>query len=260
MRFYLGTHKPQHLERTAVPLFLSRRVLAGRRSYPRALGPWALDSGGYTELGTYGEWRLSAAAYGAEVRRYAAEVGRLEWAACRDYLAVPEVLERAGLTVDDAHRLTVRNYLDDREELGELVRPVLQGWAPEDYVRHADAYADAGVDLEGGVVLVGSIAARDGTPAAEQTVRRLAGLGLELHGLGAKEGGLARYADALSSADSLAWSRYARTRRTPMPGHRHGKAGAGHCGNCLEAGLEWREGILKLLAGGSVEALELELG
>jgi hypothetical protein len=248
VRFYLGTHKAQHLARTAVPLFLSRRVLAGRRSFPRALGPWALDSGGYTELGTHGRWTLDAAAYAAEVRRFAEEVGRLEWVASRDYLCVPPVLEAAGLDVAGAQAATIRNLLEDRQELGELVRPVLQGWTPTDYLRHRDAYAAAGVELSG-TVLVGSIAARDDDPAVEWLVRELAGDGLELHGLGVKEGGLARYADQLASADSLAWSRKARQVRGPsIPGHAHGVDGAGHCGNCLEPGLLWRERLLHLIA------------
>jgi len=67
-----------------VPLFLSRRWLAGRKSLPRARGPWALDSGGFTELSTYGRWTLTPVDYAAEVRRYAGEIGNLAWAAAMD--------------------------------------------------------------------------------------------------------------------------------------------------------------------------------
>ncbi len=48
---------------TDVPLFLSHQTLAGRRSLPRALGPWALDSGGFTEPSLHGRWTLSAKDY-----------------------------------------------------------------------------------------------------------------------------------------------------------------------------------------------------
>jgi hypothetical protein len=50
VRFWLGTHMPNWLDETATPLFVSHRRLAKRRRLPRARGPWALDSGGFTEL------------------------------------------------------------------------------------------------------------------------------------------------------------------------------------------------------------------
>jgi hypothetical protein len=48
-----------------------------------------------------------------------------------------------------------------------------------------------------------------------------------LQGFGVKTGGLARYADCLTSADSLAWSFEAR-RAAPMPGCSHA-----NCANSL---------------------------
>jgi hypothetical protein len=82
MRFYLGTHQPAWLARDlGVPLLVSHRRLAGRRRLPRATGPWALDSGGFTELSLYGRWSTDAHAYVAAVRRYSEEIGNLDWAA-----------------------------------------------------------------------------------------------------------------------------------------------------------------------------------
>ena len=57
--FYLGTHHPSWLRKTDVPLFVSRRRLAGLKTLPRARGPWALDSGGFQELILHGEWTVS---------------------------------------------------------------------------------------------------------------------------------------------------------------------------------------------------------
>lgn len=85
-RFYLGTHEVGWLERTAAPLFISHRRLAARRRLPRALGLWALDSGGSTELSIHGRWETSPAAYAAAVRRCRDEVGGLLWAACQDWM------------------------------------------------------------------------------------------------------------------------------------------------------------------------------
>lgn len=241
MTFYLGTHKATHLAAAGVPLFINRRTLADRASFPRAAAPWRLDSGGYTELTLRGRWELTAPAYAAEVRRYAAEVGQLEAAASRDLLVAPPALAATGLTVREHQLETVRNYLEDAQELGELVRPVLQGWTVDDYRRHVDDYAAAGVELAG-LTFLGSVAMRDDTPAVELLVRELAGAGLELHVLGAKLG-LGLYGD-VADGDSLAWSREARN-RPPMPGHGHGRTGRGSCNNCLEFALEWRRQLLE---------------
>jgi hypothetical protein len=84
--FYLGTHHPSWLRRTDVPLFISRRRLAGRKTLPRARGPWALDSGGFQELTLHGRWTLTPREYVREVRRYASEIGNLRFAAAMDWL------------------------------------------------------------------------------------------------------------------------------------------------------------------------------
>ena len=66
-RFYLGTHEVSWLGRTAAPLFVSHRRLRARRRLPRALGAWALDSGGFTELALNGRWETSPTTYVAAV-------------------------------------------------------------------------------------------------------------------------------------------------------------------------------------------------
>lgn len=55
--FYLGTHQPGWLGRVHVPLFVSHRRLADRREFRRAKASWVVDSGGFSELSMYGEWR-----------------------------------------------------------------------------------------------------------------------------------------------------------------------------------------------------------
>src|SRR5262245_44967377 len=63
MTFYLGTHQPHWLATAGVPLFVSARRLAGRRRLPRAAAPWALDSGGFSEITTHGRYGTSAFVY-----------------------------------------------------------------------------------------------------------------------------------------------------------------------------------------------------
>ena len=97
MRFYLGTHQPAWLAQgLGVPLLVSHRRLAGRRSLPRASGPWACDSGGFSELSLYGRWRTDERSYVAALRRYATEIGQLDWAAPMDHMVESQVLARTG--------------------------------------------------------------------------------------------------------------------------------------------------------------------
>ena len=87
--FYLGAHQPHWLESAGFPLFVSHRRLRERRSLPRAIAPWALDSGGFTALSGDGTWDMTPGQYVAAVERYAAEIGRLEWAAPMDWMCEP---------------------------------------------------------------------------------------------------------------------------------------------------------------------------
>jgi hypothetical protein len=241
MRFYLGTHCPAWLAQTDVPLFLSYRRLAGRRRLPKALGPWALDSGGFSELATSGRWTYSPARYADDVRRFATEIGSLDWACTQDWMVEPEIRARTGLSVRDHQERTVGSFLELRLLAPEIPWvPVLQGWALADYLDHVAMYARAGVDLRGlPVVGVGSICRRQHTIRAAAILRWLASDGLRLHAFGFKLQGLATASDVLASADSLAWSYHARrSERLPeCSGHRR-------CTSCLRFALEWRARVL----------------
>lgn len=94
-RFFLGTHHPDWLAKAGVPLFVSRRRLENMKRLPRSIAPWALDSGGFTELQLYGRWRLAEEEYVRLVRRFRDEIDQLAWAAPQDWMA--EVPVREGL-------------------------------------------------------------------------------------------------------------------------------------------------------------------
>lgn len=240
-RFFLGTHEPSWLGRAGVPLFISRRRLARQRRWPRALAPWALDSGGFTEITQRGKWDLPPAEYAAEVRRYSDEIGMMEWAAVQDWMCEPFALARTGLDVPEHQRRTIRSYLELRDRAPAVPWvPVLQGWTLDDYRRHLDDYASAGVDLRTlPVVGVGSVCRRQNTTEAAAIFGMLYRYGLRLHGFGLKLGGLRRASHLLASADSLAWSYRAR-RSPPMPGHLHKS-----CANCMAFALEWRHRVIE---------------
>lgn len=255
MTFLLGTHLPSWLARTDVPLFVSYRRLAGRRSLPRAIGRWSLDSGGFSELrrcvescapdgsrhGPHG-WRTTPDEYVEGVRRIVAEVGGLDWASPQDWMVEPDLLRLTGFTVAEHQRRTVENFLVLRSLAPDLpFVPVLQGWTRDDYQRCIRLYDDAGVDLRAyPVVGVGSVCRRQHTDEIGSIVTSLAALGLSLHGFGVKQLGLRRYGRLLRSADSMAWSFAARRGRIHLPDCEH----KGNCNNCLRFALRWRASLL----------------
>jgi hypothetical protein len=242
MRFYLGTHHPNWLNTLDVPLFVSHRRLAGRRTLPVARGPWALDSGGFTELSMYGAWQTTPKQYITAVRRYRDQIGQLAWAAPQDWMCEPFMVAKTGLSVQKHQTRTVANYLTLRELAPDLpFAPVLQGWKVEDYERCADLYAREGIDLtQERVVGLGSVCRRQHTASAEALINRLHEHGItELHGFGFKVLGLEKVGHLLASADSLAWS-YAARRRPPLPGC----TGHINCANCVRYALAWRQRVV----------------
>lgn len=241
LTFWLGTHLPTWLETAGVPLMVSRRRLAGRKTFPRASDSWVLDSGGFSELSIGGEWSIGAKEYAEEVRRYRDEIGRMVWAASQDWMCEPFVLEKTGLTVREHQRRTVDNYVELRNLASDLpFAPVLQGFAVGDYLRHYEDYERRGVDLsDAPIVGVGSVCRRQGTREVADIFEALAPLGLRLHGFGVKQGGLELSEHHLTSADSMAWS-FAARRSDPLPGC----VGHINCANCLRYALLWRERLL----------------
>lgn len=246
MIFYLGTHEPHWLARTDVPLFISRRRLEFYRNQPVALGPWALDSGGFGELDADGRWSITERQYVRQVALLIDRPGNLQWYAPMDWMCEERVLAKTGLSVSDHQKLTLENYLKLCDYFPEFPPiAVLQGWQPEDYMRHVEDYAAAGVDLTSlPLVGLGSVCRRQGTAEIESLVRVLYRRGLKLHAFGFKLRGLPGCADYLASADSMAWSYDAR-RAAPLPGCRHK-----NCANCLTYALLWRK---KALAAAGME-------
>jgi hypothetical protein len=242
--FLLGAHEPTGLARAdvAVPLFVSHTRLVRRPARRRAVTPWALDSGAFGEVATYGAFVTSPADYCRAVARYRAEIGSLLWAAPQDHMCEPWVLARSRIanTVAAAQAWTIRNFLELVELGADLpFVPVLQGLTLSDYRRHADAYAAAGVDLEAAALVgLGSVCRRQATTEIAELVAALAGDGFALHGFGIKVSGFRRYGWCLKSADSLAWS-YRGRRIRPCP-----HTGAKSCANCRPHALEWRATVI----------------
>lgn len=228
--FFTGTHCSIWLERTVIPLMVSHRRLSTshKRGFPRAICSWLLDSGGFSELDMYGEWRTSAKDYMATALTYMVEIGNLKGAAIQDWMCEPHMLKKTGLSIREHQQRTVASYL----ELMSLCPtvpwfPVLQGWELDDYKRHVDDYVETGIDLRLlPRVGIGSVCRRQHSDEIAEIVTTLHREGISLHGFGVKLKGLEKISNYLVSADSMAWSFKAR-REEPLPGHHHK-----NCANC----------------------------
>lgn len=211
MRFFTGMHQPTDVHNFNAAFVSVNRLRARKAPFPAH--DWIMDSGAFTEISTHGRYRHSVTEYASEIRRWRNN-GNLLAAVAQDYMCEAFILEKTGLTVDDHHRLTIERY--DAllaEETGVYILPVLQGFAPMDYVRHLAMYGDR--LGPGAWVGVGSICKRNGDPRAILEVLthiKVVRPDLRLHGFGLKKTALANpmICDLLHTADSMAWSFSAR--------------------------------------------------
>lgn len=212
MMFYVGLHQPadaKHFDRA----FISVNRIRRRKKAIQA-GAWIMDSGAFTEISKFGEYRSSVAEYAEVINRWADDP-KLVAAVSQDYMCEPFILEKTGLTVDDHQRLTIERYdalrvlVDPRV----YVMPVLQGYSVEDYLRHLEMYGNR--LPRGAYVGVGSICKRNTDIKAVEailTAIKAVRPDLRLHGFGLKITALSSWVvrDCLYSADSMAWSFSAR--------------------------------------------------
>lgn len=213
LQFYVGLHQPsdaKHFDR----VFISVTRLRQRRG-PFPVGKWILDSGAFSTISRHNGYPESVAAYADEVRRWRS-VGHLQAVVAEDYMCEPWMLAKTGLTIADHQRLTIERYDELVWRLqgeGVYVLPVLQGYAPADYVAHLQQYGPR--LYPSAWVGVGSVCKRNGRP--EDVVAILTAIhavrpDLRLHGFGLKLQALLHPSVRahLASADSMAWSFAAR--------------------------------------------------
>lgn len=216
-RFFVGLHHPS----TAWPfanVMLSITTLRGRKRSMR-INDWIMDSGAFTEISTYGRWRSQPESYAAEITRWS-RCGNLLAAVTQDMMCEPAILARTGLSIGWHQAITVERYTRISRATSVYVMPVLQGFAPKDYVRHVEMYGDL-LGYEQWVA-VGSICKRNSDPGAIEDVLlaiKSVRPDLKLHGFGIKLTALEvpLICQLLESADSMAWS-YA-ARREDGAGH-----------------------------------------
>ncbi len=244
--FYLTVHRPYWLPVAGVPLFVSHSTLKTRKKIDgyRALAPWGLDSGGFTQLDLHHEWTEDAQTYVRAARRYNDEIGMLDFISPQDWMCEEKMLAKTGKTVAEHQRLTVDNFLELRTLDAELpIIPVLQGFEADDYLRCVDLYERAGIDLTAErLVGVGTVCRRQDTASGRAVLEGLAPLDLSLHGYGVKITGLKAFGHLLTSSDSMSWSLDARHDAVRSRGREttDGSCGKKSCANCLHYALQWR--------------------
>jgi len=214
MMFFTGMHHPHNGAKVRAA-FISVHALERRKSgFP--VHRWVMDSGAFTTIAKHGGYPEPVEKYAEQIKRFARN-GRLLAAVSQDYMCEPIMLKKTGLTIADHQRLTIERYdaLLQCDRGGVPIIPVLQGYAPTDYINHIIAYGDR---LKYRMwVGVGSICKRNSSPKAIEEVLRIIKVyrpDLRLHGFGIKLTALASpiVRGCLFSADSMAWSFGARRR------------------------------------------------
>ncbi|MGI5507429.1 DUF7221 family queuine tRNA-ribosyltransferase-like protein [Lentzea sp. CA-135723] len=240
-----------------VPSLARYRRLRGD-AFPKAMSPYALDSGGFNQLALHGEYELTPDAHGGAVYRFAEDLGMPPmWASPQDFMCEPDVIAKTGLTVWLHQQYTIDSLLYLREHFPHIWWiPVLQGWTIEDYLRHIEMYRAAGIDLTAeDLVGVGSICRRDSVAEIISIITVLHSLGVRIHAFGVKRNSLPKIAHMIVSADSLAWSRTARDENLRLADC---TAHQGTCQNCLRWALQWRLETLSKLVTPTQTGLDLE--
>lgn len=211
--FYTGLHQPSdaaHFPRCCINVNRVRKRLK-RVNCPDVI----IDSGAFSEISTFGDYRHAPEVYGETLIRLARHnVVSISAAVSQDYMCEPFILAKTGLTIAKHQTLSVMRY----ERLlacavGIYIMPVLQGYTPEQYVSHIKEYGD--LLRHRAWVGVGSVCKRQGNPVALLKVLRAIKEerpDLRLHGFGVKTTALTvpQIVNLLYSADSTAWSYRAR--------------------------------------------------
>jgi hypothetical protein len=201
-----ATSGPSHFDYCCLSV---NRLLKRKSAF--AVKNWLLDSGAFTRISRqYGyKNHLSTLRYASLIWRWK-DNGNLMAAVSQDYMVEPLVLKNTGLDVTTHQRLTIHRYdrlLSLLQGSGVYLMPVLQGWTPEDYLRHLHHYGDR--IKENAWVGVGSICKRQGNPNAIANILKAilaVRPDLRLHGFGVKKTAL-QYPPvwlSLYSADSQA--------------------------------------------------------
>lgn len=228
--FYPGLHQAGDAQHFARCMISVNRLMTRRA--PVRCRHVAVDSGAFTKVFKYGGYPDPPEVYAGHVNRLAGVIEGIDFASSEDLMCEPFILAKTGLGVADHQRITIERYDALRSLISSAVYvlPVLQGYAPNEYLAHLAQYGDR--LPPGAWVGVGSVCKRNGNVSALESVLmaiKETRPDLRLHGFGVKTTGLESTVvrDCLHSADSMAWSTAARKAR--------------HAGDMTRSANNWRE-------------------
>jgi hypothetical protein len=248
MKFYIGIHQVNWIEKINVSFMISRARLEKRKTFPIAKVDYALDSGGFTELNKYGKWSITERQYVNIVHRIIDNVGNPTFVAPQDRMCEPFVCSKAKKSVAQHIKETVENFVKLKEMFSTNIYllPVIQGYTLDDYLSCVDLYAAYGIDLtDYPLVGLGSICRRQKTKEGIQIIKTIAALGISLHGFGLKTTALRYVKNDIISSDSMAWSFAGRRISNPT-----GKTK--NLANSYEYMLKWRAELEQKIDGFSM--------
>ena len=215
MQFFAGIHQPSDAKQLSRAFISVNRLKGAKgRKSPFPAGEWIMDSGAFTTILKHGGYPEPVEEYAAHIKRWSTN-GKLLAAVAQDYMCEAHMLAITGKTIAEHQAMTIERYdqLVACDTGGVYIMPVLQGYAPADYVSHIRQYGDR-LPL-GAWVGVGSVCKRNGDPMAIEDVLIAIFIhrpDLRLHGFGVKTTALRSklVRDLLHTADSMAWSFAAR--------------------------------------------------
>jgi hypothetical protein len=211
LRFFVGLHHP-NVAGEFDAAFISVRAIEKRKG-PFPVNDWVMDSGAFTTISQHGKYLTEPHEYAAQIKRWSTN-GSLLAAVTQDYMCEPHIIAKTGLSVPEHQRMTVERYdaLMACDLGGVYLMPVLQGWMPDDYLRHLEMYGDR--IGHGAWVGVGSVCKRNRADNIAKVLRTIKAVrpDLRLHGFGATLTALQSplVQSLLYTADSMAWSFAAR--------------------------------------------------
>jgi len=182
------------------------------RKRPFRVNSWVMDSGAFTELSTYGQWRTTPEEYASNIERLKHN-GNLVAAVTQDLMCEPVILKKTGLTIKDHQTITIERYRQLIHLTDVYIMPVLQGYSPPSYSAHVRQYGS--LLKHDQWVGVGSVCKLNGNPNRIEDILlaiKTERPDLRLHGFGLKLTALKRptVRALLHSSDSMAWSYAAR--------------------------------------------------
>src|SRR5215210_5761502 len=147
--YYLGAHHASWLYRDhRRALMISRRTLVNAVRLKRAAVPYAIDSGGFTEVDEFGGYTFHATTFAREVATWEDQLGPADFVGTQDWPCRRFTLQRTGLCIREHQQRTAASFFELSALAGETRWiPILQGLTGEDYLAHAELYEKAGVRL-----------------------------------------------------------------------------------------------------------------